>query len=371
MAQKRKTIKSFQELGEAMSNSYEITVKGINYNREKPIPYLKWNFVKTSKLNQFKNHIEDSKQYQVSLTGDTKSKINIQELTGLIENTNLDDTVSALIPYSFILQTRIQLTAPYFSSDDDDFYLIQNPCLKETVFKVPMVRGSGWKGTIATAFRELINDNTTSIGKSEKIQSYLRIFGTGSLEFRKLEQMIKDHLEKSKQLDFSAIINFALFELGLKLDARDIEMLKNKSGIRTWLEERLGAKLEKAYWQSHKGRLIIYPTYFDRLSLEIINPHSRKTRAGTNPIHYEVVPPGTTGTLQMVYIPFDGVLMKNSELRQQVEADLQLLMRAVEKATDIGIGAKAKLGWGRFELVQKTIKCNVTDVEIPGEWKDE
>ncbi|WP_456408637.1 RAMP superfamily CRISPR-associated protein [Caldithrix abyssi] len=354
-----------------MPQLYEITLEKINYQSEKPIPFLKWNFVNTGKINLFKNRIKDLKQYQVSLTGDTKSKINIQELTGLIENTNLDDTVSALIPYSFILQTRIQLTAPYFSSDDDDFYLIQNPCLKETVFKVPMVRGSGWKGTIATAFRELINDNTTSISKSEKIQSYLRLFGTGSQEFRKLEQMIKDHLEKSKQLDFSAIINFALFELGLKLDARDIEMLKNESSMQEWIEARLGAKLEKAYWQSHKGRLIIYPTYFDRLSLEIINPHSRKTRVGTNPIHYEVVPAGTTGTLQMVYIPFDGVLMNNSELWQQIEADLQLLTQALEKATNIGIGAKAKLGWGRFELVQKTIQCNATDVKIPEEWKHE
>jgi CRISPR-associated protein Cmr2 len=37
-----------------------------------------------------------------------------------------------------------------------------------------------------------------------------------------------------------------------------------------------------------RGALAFYPTWFDRLGFEVINPHSRKTRAGTQPIYYEV-----------------------------------------------------------------------------------
>ena len=34
----------------------------------------------------------------------------------------------------------------------------------------------------------------------------------------------------------------------------------------------------------NRGRLNFYPTFFDQISLEIINPHDRKTKAGTNPV---------------------------------------------------------------------------------------
>jgi len=92
--------------------------------------------------------------------------------------------------------------------------------------------------------------------------------------------------------------------------------------------------------------------------LEIINPHDRRKRAGTVPIHYEVVPKNTEGILQIVYIPFDGILKRDNELKEEVEQDLDWLCKAIEILSDEGIGAKTKLGWGRFRVLEKIYCIN-------------
>jgi len=341
--------------------SYEIIKERIGYNENgnaEYIPFLKWNCIDPKKLNDFKNEINASKQYSIHDIS------NITKISGLIEDNNkLQEMVNSLIPYSFILYAKIKLTAPYFSKDDDEFYLIRNPCLKEKIFKVPMIRGSGWKGVIAKAGKELVNEDF------KYFESYLRIFGTGSQEFRNLENMIDECVNKSKDLSFDKLISYLLFEMGFKLERNDIDDLKNEGKRAEWIKSKLWKKLEKGskekipiFLQTHKGRAIFYPTYFDKLSLEIINPHSRKTRAGTNPIHYEVVPKGRTGILQIVYIPFDGVLTKDNDLKEEIKKDIEFLTRAIEIAADIGIGAKEKLGWGRFGLEDRKIICNKGDV---------
>jgi len=108
--------------------------------------------------------------------------------------------------------------------------------------------------------------------------------------------------------------------------------------------------------KAQKGRAIFYPTYFNRLSLEIINPHDRRTKAGTSPIHYEVVPAGTEGRLEIVYIPFDGVLESNETIKKEAERDKEFLEQCIERAFENGIGAKTKLGWGRCEK-KDTMQC--------------
>ena len=361
--------------------SYEI-VKDMNRIGFKNglMPFLKWNYVNVGKLGKFKDEIKNnSKSYPLD-----KSKI--EKITGLFPNDVTDNELRAyvdkLIPYSFILHAKIELKFPYFSRDDDEFYLIQNPCLKEKVFKVPMVRGSGWKGIIAKAFRELINKKYNKDKKEKKtsendansisklIQSYLRIFGTGSNEFRKLEETIKGFVEKGKSLSKEDLIKYLLFELGFKLTREDIDKLDNENEREQLIRNKFLSEEDRneknsdknllGYIATHKGRVIFYPTYFGSLSLEIINPHSRKTRAGTTPIHYEVVPEGSKGILQIVYIPFDGILMEESELKIQVEDDIDFLTQAIEKAREIGVGAKEKLGWGRFRLTNKRFCVNRT-----------
>ena len=63
-----------------------------------------------------------------------------------------------------------------------------------------MVRGSAWKGMLlkvaSKKLVELIENDKTS-DAVQYFQSVLRIFGTGSEEFRKVEEAISNHI-KSK-----------------------------------------------------------------------------------------------------------------------------------------------------------------------------
>jgi CRISPR-associated protein Cmr2 len=112
---------------------------------------------------------------------------NLEFFSGIIPKGKLKEYAKNLLPYSFIIQAEIKLKSSYFSKDDDEFYLIQNPCLKEKVFKVPMIRGSGWKGALAKAAKEFINEDLNDF------ESFVRIFGTGSQEYREvIESLEKD-----------------------------------------------------------------------------------------------------------------------------------------------------------------------------------
>ncbi len=407
-------IKDFKELrrlkGESEMNDYYETInERLEYKENNPIHFLKWaykyklldgkklkdmndadsehifTFSNDNKRNDnkfknlkntefalawFKQIIKNNKKYSVN-------KDKIEKHSGIIVKNNLQTEADKLIPFSFFFHVKIKLTAPYFSRGDDDFYLIDNPILKEKVFKFPMIRGSGWKGAIASAFKDLINEETDLKKENKLIQSYIRIFGTGSNEFRELLENIKRKLKNEGELDMQKVIKFFLFELGLKLTKKDIDSLKDKSEIDSWVEEKLIINFHDSsedlpsYLTIHKGRVIFYPTYFDKLSLEIINPHSRKTRAGTNPIHYEVVPKDTNGILQIVYIPFDGVLTDENELKKQIGKDVEFLTDCIEKVSENGVGAKTKLGWGQFSLEEKRVICNRTEVNVPEGWNND
>lgn len=349
----KKTLKNPVELKQESQNkdkikdgkdmSCEIVREKIEFKNTIPIPFLKWHYSDKNKLDEFKKRIKPEKQYNISLKGNTNSNLNIENLSGIISENKLHDYIKNLLPCSFILRAKIELKSPYFSSDDDDFYLIQNPCLKEKVFKVPMIRGSDWKGAIAKAGKDLINKDF------RWFSSYVRVFGTGSDEYRKLIENIK------RDKDFKEnLIKYLLFELGKRLTKDDIDQINDN--VAKYLENLNVNRNDfknASYLQVHKGRAIFYSTYFNRLSLEVINPHSRKTRAGTNPIHYEVVPKETDGTLQIVYIPFDAVLTEDEEIKKQVKVDIEFLTKCIEKIAEIGVGAKEKLGWGRFEITNR------------------
>jgi len=272
---------------------------------------LKYGFEdKDRNLSNFKNKIKSNKIYK----------------TGKIPNflkVDIKPLIKTSIPNSFGIEVKIKLTSPYYSSDDDDFYIVQNPCLKESVFKVPMVRGSGWKGALLDSAREIIKEQSNS-KKVEYLKSYFRIFGVGDDIFRKVVEKIDDNSLK---------LFFMLSGLAINVNS-DIKKIFEQ------YKER----------KAQKGRAIFYPTYFEKLSLELINPHNRKTKAGTNPIHYEVVPKESRAELKIVYIPFDGINQKNDDIKKEAKQDLEFLAKCIKKVSQNGIGAKTKLGWGRFEM---------------------
>lgn len=327
------------------------------------------------KLNDFKSQIKSqSKTFQI----DNSTLSQIHQISGIItDQNNLKNLVLKLPQHSFALWIKFKLLAPYFSKDDDEFYIIQNPILKEKVFKVPMVRGSSWKGALAGVFKKLLNEKNNLDERRKIIESHLRIFGAGSENIKTIEEYLKEKSKNQKEFK-DKILEFMLFELGMKITKDDIDKIKNENnehkliGI---LNSIISQKIQKSLsnlpveFQTHKGRAIFYPTYFEKLSLEIINPHDRRKRAGTVPINYEVVPKDTEGILQIVYIPFDGILKSDGELKSEAEQDLNILGKAIEKLADEGIGAKTKLGWGRFEINEKIYCINSEENIDIMEWK--
>ncbi len=100
-----------------------------------------------------------------------------------------------------------------------------------------------------------------------------------------------------------------------------------------------------------RGRVSCFPTFFDALEVEVINPHARKTGAGTLPIHLEAVPKGGKGTFALLYtptVPDDpaGPL----PAWEEVLLDLELVGQAVYALlAERGWGAKTASGMGRAE----------------------
>jgi CRISPR-associated protein Cmr2 len=288
-------------------NDYKSNPSNYKYDFDK----LKYGFDKNKdrNLSRFKNKIKSNKTYKIGKIPNFL-KVDIKPL------------IKTSIPNSFGIEVKIKLTSPYYSSDDDDFYIVQNPCLKESVFKLPMVRGSGWKGSLLKAGIEIFKDEKNS----QYLGSIFRIFGVGNSEYREL-------FDKNDKVIENKIMLFLAMEMGVNFEEDSITQLQR-------------------YFKTKaiKGRAIFYPTYFEKLSLELINPHNRKTKAGTNPIHYEVVPKESKSELKIVYIPFDWINQKNDDIKKEAKQDLEFLAKCIKKVSQNGIGAKTKLGWGRFEM---------------------
>jgi CRISPR-associated protein Cmr2 len=54
-------------------------------------------------------------------------------------------------------------------------------------------------------------------------------------------------------------------------------------------------------------------------------------------------------------------------LKEEVKTDLENLCRAMEKLQERGIGAKTKLGWGRFKINENEKFCCTNNFDISSE----
>lgn len=109
----------------------------------------------------------------------------------------------------------------------------------------------------------------------------------------------------------------------------------------------------------NRGRLNFFSTFFDKIDLEVINPHDRRTKAGTLPIYIESVPAGSSGTFSLLYVPFD--LIGKEQIETEVAEDLRLTEETL-RATMLTYGFSAKKGDGFGiicdELKGVTLKMN-------------
>ncbi|MBW2305023.1 MAG: hypothetical protein JRF57_15070 [Deltaproteobacteria bacterium] len=212
------------------------------------------------------------------------------------------DFSSLSSPHWLGLEVEFELLTPWYSKDDRVFHVIDNPVRKDRVFGVPFMAASSWKGMLRLAF-----------------QMHMRLIGPEKEEDE----------EKRKQAR-----------------AWELHLFGNEKG-----EEK----------NFHQGTLVFYPTWFDRIGFEVINPHSRACRAGTQPIYYEVVPgrrvkrnpdrseehiEGATGTFSLLYASWPGMKPK-----AKPEDVLPRLLEAIEALlTTYGISAKRTVGWGTAEI---------------------
>lgn len=96
--------------------------------------------------------------------------------------------------------------------------------------------------------------------------------------------------------------------------------------------------------EGQAGSLYFYPTFFDKLGLEIINPHDRETGVGKNPILIECVPKDTTGQFMVLYVPMFAT--KESEIVE----DLKLCLNGIhDMFVYYGFGAKTSSGYGKIK----------------------
>lgn len=247
--------------------------------------------------------------------------------------------LSHLPLYTFSLSIEFTLRKSFISRDDEEFYIHENPISKDKVFKVPYVRASSWKGNLRWAAYKKLIDKLHSMTEEEKIE------------------------EKS------ALMNERLFLVRIFGNEKDI-MGKYLKGLFGELNEEYEKKIREIYKKkeneevSFQGRLQFYPTFFNMISLDIINPHDRKTRAGTNPISLEVVPEPTKGTFSLLYIPFD-LIGSDEELRKQVPTDLEIICEAVHDLLVVyGFSAKKTSGYGVTNTEFNGISFNIKGIGL-------
>jgi len=231
--------------------------------------------------------------------------------------------LSALPPGSWFLQFTFTLAKPWISKDDDPFYVAEsvNPVRKDKVFKVPMMSAASWKGLLrwtAMHTRLALQKDTLKFAQERFVQTLL--FGDEKGE------------EPGETKDFAAHLD------ALKPEARqEYERL-----LRAYYELKSDDPLPH-----HSGRLMFYPTFFDLIDVEVINPHSRKTRAGTHPIYLECVPQGAQGTFSLLYVPFDLVGQKQESIVDEAGKHLRYLVPMIKHLfLTYGFSAKRSSGYG-------------------------
>ncbi|GAB4533715.1 MAG: hypothetical protein Kow0063_16010 [Anaerolineae bacterium] len=177
-------------------------------------------------------------------------------------------------------------------------------------------------------------------------------------------------------LSFVLYIPFKLQKPYLSKDERDFHLLDNpvrKEKVfqtpmiasTSWKGALRAALWQLGYKQDHKttirllgnpresdehqaGRLYFFPTFFEQIGLEVINPHDRKTGVGARgPILMECVPQETKGELVLLYVPFGPIGQDEHQKRAEVAEDLRMLAKGIQAMlTAYGFGAKTSSGFG-------------------------
>lgn len=222
----------------------------------------------------------------------------------------LSPAIPLCLGLSCLLEIKFTTRTPWFSRAETDFGPVDNMVCKDPTLGLPEVRPTSWKGHLSTML------------KMEKLKK-------------------RPGADPARARDSDPVL------------------------LRLFGSENVD-KPEKA----HMGRLVFFPTFFDKIGGEVVTPHDRKTKTATRgPIFFEVVPPGTSGTVSVLYFPFD-LLLKDTNIQQrEVQDDLKLLFDALPRLlTEVGFSAKSSVGWGLAKHPFSSIRVTFGrrfDIECP------
>lgn len=98
----------------------------------------------------------------------------------------------------------------------------------------------------------------------------------------------------------------------------------------------------------NSGRLQLFPTFFKDRSLEVINPHDRRSGAGQRPVFIESAKIMNKGLYTLLYVSDGRDREDGRNSAHDAEIDLVMLAEALPAMfLDYGFGAKTSSGFGR------------------------
>jgi CRISPR-associated protein Cmr2 len=138
-----------------------------------------------------RQHFEDSfvTRYHMLVAKDEKNKadnlrsewargrlkVDLKPLPDTLKLPPID--LSQLPLGAFFVQFKFKLLKPYISRDDNQFYILDNPIVREKVFRCPMARATAWKGSLRHALWQLGYQEDDEEDKGKQIR---RLFGTAN-----------------------------------------------------------------------------------------------------------------------------------------------------------------------------------------------
>lgn len=263
----------------------------------------------------------------------------LSEISLLGINQSID--ISYLPMGSWAIEIPLTLKKPFISRDDIPLYIIENPVRKDKVFNIPFTSAMAWKGNLRWTMMKLF-----------------------------LEP-VKDDPEKFANIRFRHTLLFGT-EKGIEESPKGWADYLDKlsSGANEKYREKLKEFFAIDEVPSLEGMLYFYPTFWDRIDMEVINPHKRETKTGKNPIYYEVVPKGAKGVFRLLYVPVHYIgRFESADLFNQVKSDLNDIIDGLKAMMlTYGFSAKKTIGYGVVEkkwnkeqsrLVVKTDKGSI------------
>ncbi|MDW7679649.1 MAG: RAMP superfamily CRISPR-associated protein [bacterium] len=237
----------------------------------------------------------------------------------------------------FLTEFYFELASPVITRDEASHYPIENPIRKDYALKLPIIGSSGWKGLLRNAFL------------------FARLFPSWNEHNKK-----KDEASKESYL-YNRWQMLRLF--GSEKEAAPNQKLhpsldENAAGFKEFSIKKFTKSGEQPPGEipNTAGCLYTYPTIFSNLEVELINPHDSVRRVGTQPIHLEMIPAGSTGLFRVFYLLNRPVMVRGEVINDAAKKDFEAMLKTIQLLfLELGISSKRTSGHGsvRNEFPQR------------------